>query len=210
MAETVITRTFVRALKEKHSAIAVADNNKPLIPFIRFKVMEEVGLTVVKRLRLDREREFEASDLIITLHSSFLEAKNAELMAGFRSVTINSDGSVTPNTPEHRQIRPDNVIMTFLTAVRLSERLKNIGNVPDEIKPVVEAKEDLRVLTDKLCGGILIPTPPLVISGADVLWKIFPPYMFHLLGKENNTIFSLRYEQANEFLAEINCSENNY
>ena len=124
-------------------------------------------------------------------------------MKEFKDIIINSDGSVTLNAPAHRQICPDNVIMTFLTAMRLSECLAKNGNVPDEIKPVVETREDLGAFVDSICRGILIPTPPLVIAGANILWKIYPLYMFHLLGEENHTLFSLCYGQANEFLAEI-------
>ena len=207
MAETVITHTFVKTLKEKHSAIAMAGKNKPLIPFIRFKVMEEVGLTVVKGFSLDKMQEHEASDLIITLHSSLIEAKNAELMNESKVVTINSDKLVAPITSEYRQIYPDNVIMTFLTAVRLSKQLAKIGGVSDEIRLIVEARDDFQSFVEEICRGNLIPTPPLVITGADILWKISPPYMFHLLGKENHTTFSLSYGQANEFLAEIECTE---
>jgi hypothetical protein len=205
MTEAVITRTFVRALKEKHSAIAAAERSRPFIPFVKFKVMEEVSLAVVKGFSLREEPEL--SELIVVMHSSMLEAVNAELMNGFKSVTKNTDGSITPNTPEHRPIYPDNVIMTFLTALRLTEKLTKQGRYSEELKNILETKDSLSFLVDGLAVGKILPTPSIIISGTDVLWKLSSPYMFQTLGEENHTIFTVRYSQAAEFFAEIECTE---
>jgi len=204
---SAVTRAFVRTLKEKHTAIASAEKSRPFIPFIRFKVMEEVSLAVIKGFSLSEEPEHEISDLIVVMHSSMLEAANAKLMKRFKSATEKIEGSITPNTPEHRPIQPDNVIMTFLTVLRLTEKLARQKRYSEELKAILGSKDDLRSLMDDLSMRSVIPTPEIVISGTDVLWKLSSPYLFQTLGEEKHTIFALRYGQATEFLAEMDSTE---
>ncbi|VVB74003.1 Uncharacterised protein [uncultured archaeon] len=207
--ETAVTRAFVKALKEKHTAIANAEKSKPKAPFIRFKVMEEVGLTVVNGFDLAEDPRREMSDLITTLHSSMIEATNSELILLSKRKTAGAD-TVAPSVPDYRPIRPDNVIMTYLTAMRLSEKLSTMRGLSDEVKHVLEFKDDFFSFMNRLSTGQLVPTPTIVVTGNRFLWAMSTPYMFDLLGEERHGIFALRYGQANEFLVEIEGTEKHH